>query len=77
MAVNKPRCPMNFKQFCGSQCAWFNGDAQRCQMLEEHSELANVYGRLVVSVNDIKRTIDTLVEPLKGLTKERKNDLRR
>jgi len=69
---------MDFKQFCGSQCAWYNAEAKRCQMLEEVNELTNVTGRLTNSVNDTTRTLTSLVEPLRGLlNKEKRNELSR
>jgi len=66
---------MDFKMFCGSQCAWYNGEAKRCQLLEEFSMLANVFSRLTTTIGDAKRSVDSLVEPVKGLVKEQKNGL--
>ena len=76
MASDRKRCPMNFNQFCGAQCAWFNVEVGRCQMLEEFSGLTQATGRLTSSVNDNTRELKTLVEPLKALTRGAKNDLR-
>jgi len=70
---NRPRCPFDFKQFCGAQCAWYNHSAARCQMLEEVSGLANVNGRLTSSVNDVNKTIQTLVEPLRGVLRGKRD----
>ena len=76
MATNKPRCPFEFKQFCGAQCAWYNSSAERCQMLVEVNELASIAGRLTSSVNETNRTLTSLVEPLRGLVnKEKRNEL--
>jgi len=70
---NRPRCPFDFNQFCANQCAWYNGDAKRCQMLEEVCELANVNGRLTFCVNEVNKTIQTLVEPLRGVLREKRD----
>ena len=74
---SKPRCPFDFKNFCGSQCAWYNQSADRCWMLEEVSELNAACGRLVTAVNGNTKVVDGVAVSLLGLIKEKRNELSR
>ena len=76
MALNRPRCPMDFKQFCGSQCAWYNKDAERCWMLEEISELNATTGRLTSTIDNNNKILDGVARTLLSLVKEKRDDLR-
>jgi len=68
---------MDFKMFCGKQCAWYNHDAKRCWMLEEISELTAAGGRLTISVNANNKVIDGVASSLLSLIKEKRNDTTR
>ena len=76
MANNRPRCPMDFKQFCGTQCAWYYAEAKRCMMLEEVSELSAATGRLTSTVDNNNKILDGVAKTLLSLIKEKRDDLR-
>ena len=76
MALNRPRCPMDFKQFCGAQCAWFSLTAKRCMMLEEVSGLSAATGRLTSTVDNNNKILDGVAKTLLSLVKEKRDDLR-
>ena len=75
--MNKPRCPMDFKNFCGSQCAWYNQTAKRCWLLEEVSDLSATLGRLTSTVDNNNKILDGVAKTLLSLVKEKRDELSR
>lgn len=76
MAVNKPRCPFEFKVFCGVACAWYNESAKRCMMLEEVSGLGDMVGRLTMTVDNNNKILDGVAKTLLVMIKEKRDDIR-
>ena len=64
---------MDFKQFCGAQCAWYNRSAERCWLLEEVSELNATCGRLKNSVDNNSKIIDGIASSLLSMIREKRH----
>ena len=77
MPNDRKRCPFEFKQFCGNQCAWYNASAERCWMLEEINELNVMCGRLKTSVDNNSKVLDGIASSLLSMIKEKRNAISR